>query len=242
MNTVLKIEKMHFQYNRNSPWVLKDFNLDLKSGETLTLFGPSGCGKSTLLSLIAGLINPSQGQIIHLGENVIGPSHKRVMIFQGHILFPWKTALENVEFSLFPKKLKSKERRQLAFDYLDQVGLKDVAHHYPKTLSGGMQQRVGIARALAAQPDLLLLDEPFSSLDLASKEKLIEELKLLNIKFKMSMILVTHHLEEACLFGGKLAVMSRQHGELLAQWELEGGKNAFYDFMKLKTELSDYLK
>lgn len=237
MNSLLEIKKLHFRYNDKSPWILKNFNLSLDQNENLTILGPSGCGKSTLLSMIAGLQLPQEGSLFHHEEKICGPSTKRVMIFQGHVLFPWKTARENVEFALLHKNMTSLERRERALEYLSQVGLSTHSECFPKTLSGGMQQRVGIARALAADPDMLLLDEPFSSLDLATKEKLIADIKLLSHKRNKTLILVTHQLEEACLIGGKVVLIGKKEGEILAQWKLQGGDSAFQDFLRLKEEL-----
>lgn len=242
MKSLLDIKNLHFRYQAQSPWIFKNLNLSLSPGENLTILGPSGCGKSTLLALIAGLQKPVEGKLHHDKREIIGPSSKRVMIFQGHVLFPWKSALENVEFALLHKKMKAPERKKLALEYLEQVGLGDYHHFYPKTLSGGMQQRVGIARALAADPDMLLLDEPFSSLDLTTKEKLIADIKKLSREKNKTLILVTHQLEEACLIGGKVILMGKNEGEVLAQWRLEGGEFAFQDFLRLKEELRCYYK
>lgn len=143
---------------------LDDITLDARAGEFLALVGPSGCGKSTLLDLLGGLTRPSSGRILLDGKVIEGPARDRGIVFQQYALFPWRTAAQNVEFGLDIAGLKTKERRERALHYLDLVGLSGFADRYPHELSGGMKQRVGIARSLAYDPEVLLMDEPFAAL------------------------------------------------------------------------------
>src|SRR6266699_4796423 len=155
---------------------LEDITLDVRPGEFLALVGPSGCGKSTLLDLLGGLTAPTSGRILLDGRPITGPARDRGIVFQQYALFPWRTAAQNVEFGLDVAGLRSKERRDRARHYLDLVGLAAFADRYPHELSGGMKQRVAIARSLAYDPEVLLMDEPFAALDAQTRETLQGEL------------------------------------------------------------------
>ncbi|MDA8099412.1 MAG: ABC transporter ATP-binding protein [Nitrospiraceae bacterium] len=201
-------------------WVLEDISLSAMAGEFVSVLGPSGCGKSTLLSLISGLLRPSSGKVLERGREVTGPSRTRVMIFQGHLLFPWKTAVQNIEFVLKSRGVARNLRRGHALEYLRRVKLEDHADAFPRELSGGMQQRIGIARALAAEPDVLLLDEPFSSLDLMTRCTIIDELKTIAADMNKTVFLVTHNLEEAFYVGHKAYLLSGSPGRITADIDL----------------------
>lgn len=155
---------------------LKDINLEVNQGEFMVIVGPSGCGKSTLLDLLAGLTKPSSGQILLDGKAITGPNLDRGIVFQQYALFPWKTTLANVEFGLEAKGVPRKERREKALAFLHLVGLKGFENRYPHEISGGMKQRVAIARSLAYDPEVLLMDEPFAALDAQTRETLQSEL------------------------------------------------------------------
>ncbi|WP_061783677.1 ABC transporter ATP-binding protein, partial [Thermobifida fusca] len=155
---------------------LEDVTLDIRAGEFLVLVGPSGCGKSTLLDLLGGLARPTSGQILLDGVPVTGPGLDRGLVFQQYALLPWRTAQGNVEFGLEARGVGRRQRAQLARDYLELVGLAGFAERYPHELSGGMRQRVAIARSLAFDPDVLLMDEPFAALDAQTRETLQDEL------------------------------------------------------------------
>jgi NitT/TauT family transport system ATP-binding protein len=155
---------------------LSDINLDVRTGEFVTLVGPSGCGKSTLLDLLCGLATPSSGQIFVNGRPVDGPGLDRGIVFQQYALFPWRTALGNIEFGLEAKGVPKTERKARARSFLAMVGLGEFEHHYPHELSGGMKQRVAIARSLSYDPEILLMDEPFAALDEETRESLQREL------------------------------------------------------------------
>ena len=155
---------------------LEDITLDVRFGEFLALVGPSGCGKSTLLDLLGGLTAPTSGRILLDGRPIEGPARDRGIVFQQYALFPWRTAAQNVEFGLDIAGLKARQRREIARHYLDLVGLTAFADRYPHELSGGMKQRVAIARSLTYDPEVLLMDEPFAALDAQTRETLQGEL------------------------------------------------------------------
>src|ERR1035437_9928262 len=183
-------EKMH---------VLKDVSFEICPGEFVSLVGPSGCGKSTLLKLIAGLITVKYGNI-ELDRSKIS------FVFQDFALLPWLTVKENIEFGLKMRNLPLRERERIAMEKIAEVGLSGSAHKHPSELSGGMKQRVGIARAIAMSPDILLMDEPFSSLDMLTAEKLRGELMDIWLKYKMTIVMVTHLVEEAVELSDRVLV------------------------------------
>ncbi|MBG0815241.1 ABC transporter ATP-binding protein [Planomonospora sp. ID82291] len=197
------------------PFIAVDgIDLDVRDGEFLTLVGPSGCGKSTLLDLIAGLTAPTTGEILIDGEAVTGPGLDRGIVFQQYALFPWRTALANIEFGLEAKAVPRKERRERARHYLDLVGLTGFEHRYPHELSGGMRQRVAIARSLAFDPDVLLMDEPFAALDAQTRESLQEELLRIWEKTNKTIVFITHGIDEAVYLGQRVAVMTSRPGRI----------------------------
>src|SRR5437588_3718745 len=176
---------------------LEDITLDVRPGEFLALVGPSGCGKSTLLDLLGGLTAPTSGRILLDGRPIEGPARDRGIVFQEYALFPWRTALQNVEFGLEMKKVPAPVRRETAIRYLSMVKLDRFANTYPHHLSGGMKQRVAIARALAYDPKVLLLDEPFGALDALTREELQALVVELWQETGKTIIYVTHNLSEA---------------------------------------------
>ncbi|MET8155421.1 ABC transporter ATP-binding protein [Sphaerisporangium sp. NPDC005289] len=193
---------------------IEAIDLDVREGEFLTLVGPSGCGKSTLLDLIAGLTAPTTGQVVIDGRAVTGPGLDRGIVFQQYALFPWRTALANVEFGLEAKDVPRRERRERARHYLDLVGLAGFAQRYPHELSGGMRQRVAIARSLAFDPDVLLMDEPFAALDAQTRESLQEELLHIWEKTGKTIVFITHGIDEAVYLGRRVAVMTSRPGRI----------------------------
>ena len=194
---------------------LEDINLDVKPGEFLCIIGPSGCGKTTLLRMIAGLEYPTSGEIILDGKEVKGPSSDRGMVFQEFSLFPWRTVLKNVEFGLQMRNIKSKERHAIAERYIELVGLRGFEKHYPYELSGGMKQRVAIARALATEPSILLMDEPFGSVDAQTRNILQEELLQIWKRTEKTIIFVTHSVDEAVYLADRVVVMSARPGRIV---------------------------
>jgi NitT/TauT family transport system ATP-binding protein len=193
---------------------LDDITLDVKSGEFLALVGPSGCGKSTLLDLLGGLETPTSGLILLDGRPIEGPARDRGIVFQQYALFPWRTAAQNVEFGLDIAGLKSKARREKALHFLDLVGLSAFANRYPHELSGGMKQRVAIARSLAYDPEVLMMDEPFAALDAQTRETLQGELLRIWRRTGKTIVFITHGIDEAVVLGQRVAIMTSRPGRI----------------------------
>lgn len=187
---------------------LHEVSFGVGRGEFVCIVGPSGCGKSTLLKIMAGLDSPSSGEVRFRGGPVRGPHDKISMVFQAFGLFPWRTVLENVEYGLEMRRTPKQERRAISREYLDMVGLAGYERMYPKQLSGGMKQRVGIARALAVEPEVVLMDEAFSAIDEVTAEVLREEVADLHEKTGKTFVLVTHNLSEAIELADKVVVLS----------------------------------
>jgi NitT/TauT family transport system ATP-binding protein len=187
-------------------------DLSIKKGEFLSIVGPSGCGKSTFLDLVGGLSKPSEGKIFIDDKIVEGPGLDRGIVFQQYALFPWRTAIGNVEFGLESKKITKNERIEIAQKYLSLVGLAGFEDRYPYELSGGMKQRVAIARALAFDPDILLMDEPFGALDSQTRE--ILQLELLRIwdETHKTILFITHSIDEAVFLSDRVAIMTARPG------------------------------
>ena len=214
-----KLELQHitktFSTEEGEMTALEGINLEVKPAEFLCIIGPSGCGKTTLLRMVAGLDHPTSGKIILDGKEVKCASPDRGMVFQEFSLFPWRTVLKNVEFGLEINGMKEKERREIAEKYIALVGLKGFENHYPYELSGGMKQRVAIARALATEPSILLMDEPFGSVDAQTRNILQEELLEIWARTKKTVLFVTHSVDEAVYLADRVAVMSARPGCLV---------------------------
>jgi NitT/TauT family transport system ATP-binding protein len=188
--------------------VLDDLSLAVADLEFVAIVGPSGCGKSTLLRIVDGLIPPDSGTIRLNGVLVNGPGHGRGMVFQSFDLFPWRTAIGNVEFGLEMKNLPRAERRARARRWIELVGLQGFENSYPHQLSGGMQQRVGIARALAIEPEVLLMDEPFGALDVQTRDLLQDELLAIWQRERKTVLFVTHSIEEAIYLADRVLIFT----------------------------------
>ena len=199
-----------FRRNRNTTVALENANADIEPGEFVALLGPSGCGKSTLLNAIAGIVKPTSGTLSVDGEIVREPNETRGMIFQQHSLFPWMTALQNVAFG--PRMLGAVDAEAVGRTFLGLVGLEKFKDLYPAQLSGGMQQRVGIARALATYPPVLLLDEPFGALDAQTRTIMHEELLKIWNNFRTTVVFVTHDVDEAIFLSDRVLVMKTMPG------------------------------
>lgn len=184
------------------------------AGEFLTVIGPSGCGKSTLLACIGGLIAHDGGEVTLAGRTIGGPVEECAMVFQQPSLLPWRSVIRNVEYGLELRKVKKQTRRRVAEEALTLVGLGEHGSYLPHELSGGMQQRVNLARALAMEPDLLLMDEPFGSLDALTKERLQDELLRITMASGRTTIFITHDVEEAVFLGDRILVMSSGPGRI----------------------------
>ncbi|MDR1534207.1 MAG: ABC transporter ATP-binding protein [Planctomycetota bacterium] len=200
--------------NRDILRVLEEFNLDIREGEFLSLLGPSGCGKSTFLNILAGLDDLDQGSILVDSEELKKHSFDRGMVFQSYALLPWRTVLENLEIGLEIRRVPRRERRETARRYLRLVGLSAFAHQYPHQLSGGMRQRVAIARVLAYRPNLLLMDEPFAALDAQTRESLQIELLRIWEADRKTIVFVTHSIDEAIILSDRVAVMTARPGRV----------------------------
>ncbi len=190
--------------------------LVVADGEFLCVLGPSGCGKSTLLLIVAGLEAATSGRVLLDGREVKGPGPDRGMLFQQLALFPWRTAIDNVAFGLEMQGRPRTECRARAAEYLKLVGLEEFPHAFPHEMSGGMQQRVAIARLLAHEPEVLLMDEPFGALDAQTRMKMAEELNRIWARTGKTVVFVTHSVDEAIYLGDRVAVMSRRPGRVKA--------------------------
>ena len=193
---------------------LDGIDLTIRENEFVTLIGPSGCGKTTLLRIMASLETPDRGEVLIDGKAVNKPSAERAVVFQSFGLFPWKTVLDNVKFPLVIRKMDDREATEVAMANLEKVHLDRFATSHPHQLSGGMQQRVGLARALATEPDILLMDEPFGAIDAQTRELMQEELMQLWHEKRKTVIFVTHDLDEAILLADRVMLLSRRPGRI----------------------------
>jgi len=197
--------------------VLGGINLSVAKGEFVSIIGPSGCGKSTLLRIIDGLIQPDEGRVLVDNRVVTTPGTDRAVVFQYFGLYPWRSVLRNVEFGLELKKVPAAERRNIALENIAQVGLRGFENHYPHELSGGMRQRVGFARALSLNPDIILMDEPFSSVDEQTRELLQEQLLELWSVTKKTVVFITHSIDEAVYMADRVIVMGARPGRIVEE-------------------------
>ena len=200
---------------------LDNIAFDIYPREFVCIVGASGCGKSTLLNIIAGLLPPSSGQVCLDGTKLLGPGADRGMVFQNYTLFPWLTVADNIGFGLELKKIPKARRKDIISYYLKIVGLTQFANAYPKQLSGGMKQRVAIARALANEPEILLLDEPFGALDAQTKEQMQEFLLSLWEKTHITILMITHDVEEAIFLAQRIYVMSAHPGRIKEEIKID---------------------
>jgi ABC-type nitrate/sulfonate/bicarbonate transport system ATPase subunit len=200
--------------------VLDDISFEVPTGEFVSIIGPSGCGKSTLLRIVHGLIAPESGEAVVGGERVERPLPSGAMVFQSVNLFPWRSARRNVEFGLEMRGVPRGERETKARELLAQIGLEEFGDAYPAQLSGGMQQRVGLARALAVDPALLYMDEPFGALDAQTKMVLQGELARLVARFNKTVLFVTHDMEEAVFLSDRVLVMSSRPGRIIEDFRI----------------------
>ena len=220
---MLTVTDLYKTYRTNEAEVhaLENINLDIRDGEFVSLLGPSGCGKSTLLKIAAGLIGSTGGQIEIEGATVKGPGPERAVVFQDYALFPWMTVEDNVEFGLEARGVPPAARRRTSAELLKVVGLQDFARKYPHHLSGGMKQRVSIARALAVEPQYLLMDEPFGALDAQTRSVMQEELLRIWKVYRKTVIFVTHAIEEAIYLSDRIVIMTARPGRIKAVIEVE---------------------
>ena len=209
-----------FKSPRGTLAALEGIELEVREGEFLCILGPSGCGKSTLLSLMAGLDQPTSGEIWMDGKRVEGPGTDRIVIFQELGLFPWLTVQENVEFGLRMRGVRKQERRERSQHYLRLVHLSSFESSYVHQLSGGMKQRVALARALVTEPDVLLMDEPFAALDAQTRDLLHEELERIWSETGKTIVFVTHNVREAVRLGNRVMLLTFRPGRIKSQFNI----------------------
>ena len=223
-------------------------SLSVADNDFITILGPSGCGKSTLLRIVAGLDTPTAGQVQLDGKLVMRPGADRGMVFQSYTLFPWLTVIENICFGLREKDVPQARQAEIAAHYVDKVGLKGFENHYPKMLSGGMQQRTAIARALANEPRILLLDEPFGALDNQTRSLMQELLLSIWESERKSVLFVTHDIEEAIFMANRVVVMTARPGRIKGEVAVALAHPRHYtiktspEFSVLKAELTEQIR
>lgn len=239
MGNIIEIKNLNKVFTSKDKTVqaLSDIDLSINDGEFISIIGSSGCGKSTLLRIIAGLEGSYEGEVSFNGEKIYKPSRERGVIFQDHRLLPWLTVYENIEFTLAPDV---KDKEKIIKENIELVGLKGFEKSYPRELSGGMAQRAAIARALANKPKILLLDEPFGALDAITKINMQEELIKIWKKEKITMIIVTHDIDEAVYLGDRVVVMTPRPGKikLVVNTDLGGSRSRIDpDFENIKSRV-----
>jgi NitT/TauT family transport system ATP-binding protein len=206
------LQKTYFDpYAGTRVTAIRDVSLSIPEGEFVAIVGPSGCGKTTILNMVAGFLPPSGGEIRVGGRPVKGPGADRGVVFQSFALFPWKTVIDNVGFGPKMRGVPKPERDRIAREYLALAGLTHAADQYPNELSGGMQQRVGVVRALANDPDILLMDEPFASVDAQTRMTLQEELARIWMEKRHTVLFITHDVGEAVFLSDRVVVLSKGH-------------------------------
>ncbi|HXF33932.1 MAG TPA: ABC transporter ATP-binding protein [Candidatus Acidoferrales bacterium] len=217
--SLLDVDDVSLAYRRPRSdeqfFALANVSLGVERGEFVTIVGPSGCGKSSLLMLIAALLRPTSGAIRLNGREVKAPGSDRAMVFQDFALLPWRTVLRNVELGMELKGLSPAERRTAAERYIAMVGLRDFERHFPHQLSGGMRQRVGIARALSVEPEVLLMDEPFGALDAQIRALMAVELLKIWERDRKTIVFITHDIDEAVYLADRVIVMSASPGRII---------------------------
>jgi len=243
---ILSVRGLKKVFKGSPPVVAIDgVDLDVFEGEFLCIVGPSGCGKTTLLKILAGLEGPTEGEVLVRGRPIKGPGPDRVMVFQDHALFPWRTVLGNVLFGLELKGLPRREAVEEAMKYIKLVGLEGFEGAYPHELSAGMRQRAALARALACNPDVLLMDEPLSALDAQTRNYMQGELMRIWMETKKTMVMVTHSVEEAVYLGDRVVVLTARPAKVksVVEIELERPRDRFAPkFIDLRAKILEMLR
>lgn len=237
--------KKVYKTDEQETMALEDFSLEIEKGELISIVGPSGCGKTTLLRLVAGLMEPSSGEVIIGGKKCIGPGPDRGMVFQEFALFPWRSVRKNVEFGLEIAGVPAEARRMTAERYIDAVGLEGFEDRRVHELSGGMKQRVGIARALVTKPDVLLMDEPFGALDAQTRNIMQEELLRIVEKTDTTILFVTHSVDEAVYLSDRIVVLTKRPASIKDIVEIDVPRprdRASPEFMKLRKHILSELE
>ncbi|MFO1270591.1 MAG: ABC transporter ATP-binding protein [Rubrivivax sp.] len=246
MNHILQVRGVERRFD--TTLALQATDLDVAENDFITILGPSGCGKSTLLRIVAGLDHPTAGEVQLDGRRIEGPGADRGMVFQSYTLFPWLTVLDNVCFGLAERGLPRERQLEVAQGFIAKVGLKGFERHYPKQLSGGMQQRTALARALANGPRMLLMDEPFGALDHQTRELMQELLLGIWEAERTTVLFVTHDIDEAVFMGSRVVVMSARPGRIKLDRKVELPHPRHYSvkttpaFAALKAELTEAVR
>ncbi len=236
----MQIEVKELSVNYGQQEALHDISLDIEKGEFVCLLGPSGCGKSTLLNTMAGFIQPSKGSVVIDGEEVEKPSSKYVTIFQNYGLLPWRNVEKNIALGLETSNKNKAEVKEIVKKYIDLVGLDGFEKKKPAELSGGMQQRVSIARALAVDPEILFMDEPFGALDAITRMKLQDDILDICHTTKKTIVFVTHDIEEAIFLSNRVVIMDANPGTIKAIIQISLGKNrdrTSEDFLRIRDKI-----
>ncbi len=231
------------QKNTEARVVLKDVNINIEKNEFVSILGPSGCGKTTILNMVAGFECPLMGVVRHNGKRVTGPGLDRGVMFQEFSLLPWSNVQKNVEFLIPQKKYNAEQRKEIADHYIEMVGLSEHRDKLPNMLSGGMKQRVAIARTLAMGSETLLMDEPFSSLDKHTRMRLDEELLRIWEMERKTIMFITHDIDEALILSTRIIMLSSSPGTVVGEWDMTGiGKDLMSDEMiRIKKEIMSSL-
>ena len=244
--TILAVEGLSRRFGDTLALQATDLHVD--ENDFIAILGPSGCGKSTLLRIVAGLDQPSEGQVLLDGRRIGGPGADRGMVFQSYTLFPWLDVLDNVCFGLRERGMPRPQQIEIARSFIDKVGLRGFERHYPKQLSGGMQQRTALARALANDPRMLLMDEPFGALDHQTREQMQELLLGIWEVERKTVLFVTHDIDEAVFMGSRVVVMSARPGRIKLDRTVTLPRPRHYSvkttppFAALKAELTEAVR
>lgn len=245
--SVQEVSKV-FRTKKKTVLALDKTSFDVEESEFVTILGPSGCGKSTLLRIVAGLVEPTSGRALLNGKEITGPGRDRGMVFQSYTLFPWLTVQENIEFGLVERGISKKERAEIARHYIDLIGLNGFENVYPSGLSGEMKQRVAIARVLANDPEVLLMDEPFGALDAQTRMIMQELLLKAWDESHKTILFVTHDVEEAIYLGDTVYVMTARPGRLKAAIRVNLPPKRTFDlkmtpeFLEMKQEILELIR
>jgi NitT/TauT family transport system ATP-binding protein len=244
---ILSIKNLHktFPQEEGEMVAIAEFDLDVEEGEFVCILGPSGCGKTTLLRMIAGLENPTSGELLLNGNPISKPGSDRGMVFQEFALFPWRTVRKNIEFGLEVKRVPPAERKEISQRFIDLVGLKGFEEYHPYQLSGGMKQRVGIARALANEPTILLMDEPFGALDAQTRNLMQKELLRIWKETRKTVIFITHSVDEAVYLADRVIVLTTRPSKIKEVFKIETERprdRASPDFANLRKRILSELE
>ncbi len=244
MIEVKNVRKLFVNEEGEKNEVLKNVNFHVDKNEFVVIFGPGQCGKTTLLNIIAGLEEATDGEVLKMGETVSGPGPDRAVVFQDILLFPWLTVMQNVEYSMKVRGMDSRMRREEARKYIDLVGLNGFEKAYPVQISGGMKQRVGIARAYCTKPDVMLMDEPFGALDAQTRYLMQDEVIRISSTEKRTVVFVTNNVEEAIYLADRIIIMTDCPSTVLKDIKIDLPRPRSYvdpEFLSLRKEISAML-